>query len=78
MPTSTIRLHCVFRATPEQLYRAFLDADAMVKWLPPNGYTGKVHQMDATVGWTYRMSFTNFTTGQSHASGCTYLELGAA
>jgi len=65
----------VLRATPEKLYRAFLDADAMAKWLPPNGFTGKVHQMDARVGGTYRMSFTNFTTGHSHAFGGKYLEL---
>ena len=63
MPTSTIRLHRVLRATPERVYRAFLDADAMAKWLPPNGFTGKVHHMDAKVGGTYKMSFTNFTTG---------------
>jgi uncharacterized protein YndB with AHSA1/START domain len=75
MPTRTIRLHRVLRATPEKLYRAFLDADAMAKWLPPNGFTGKVHQMDARVGGTYRMSFTNFTTGHSHAFGGKYLEL---
>ena len=65
----------MLRATPEKLYRAFLDADAMAKWLPPNGFTGKVHQMDARVGGTYRMSFTNFTTGHSHAFGGKYLEL---
>ena len=75
MATSTIRLHRVLRATPERVYRAFFDPDAMAKWLPPNGFTGKVHQMDARVGGTYKMSFTNFTTGKSHAFGGTYLEL---
>jgi len=76
-PTSPnrIRLHRVLRAAPEKVYRAFLDADAMAKWLPPNGFTGKVHQMDAKVGGTYKMSFTNFTTGKSHSFGGTYLEL---
>lgn len=72
---STIRLHRVLRATPERVYRAFLDPDAMVKWLPPNGFTGKVHQMDARVGGSYRMSFTNFTTRKSHSFGGQYLEL---
>jgi uncharacterized protein YndB with AHSA1/START domain len=72
---NTIRLHRVLRATPEKIYRAFLDADALAKWLPPNGFTGKVHQMDAKVGGTYKMSFTNFTTGKSHSFGGTYLEL---
>ena len=72
---NTIRLHRVLRATPERVYRAFLDADAMAKWLPPNGFTGKVHQMEARVGGRYKMSFTNFTTGKSHAFGGTYLEL---
>jgi len=75
MSTNTIRLHRVLRATPERIYRAFLDPDAMAKWLPPNGFTGKVHQMDATVGGGYRMSFTNFSTGHSHAFGGKYLEL---
>ncbi len=75
MSTNTVRLHRVLRAAPERVYRAFLDADAMAKWLPPNGFTGKVHQMDAKVGGTYRMSFTNFTTGQSHAFGGKFLEL---
>ena len=74
MPNS-IRLHRVLRAAPERIYRAFLDADAMAKWLPPNGFTGKVHHMDAKVGGTYKMSFTNFTTGKSHSFGGTYLEL---
>jgi uncharacterized protein YndB with AHSA1/START domain len=72
---STIRLHRVLRATPERVYRAFLDADAMVKWLPPNGFTGKVHHMDAHVGGSYKMSFKNFTTGKSHAFGGEYVEL---
>jgi uncharacterized protein YndB with AHSA1/START domain len=71
----TIRLHRVLRATPERVYRAFLDADAMVKWLPPNGFTGKVHHMDAKVGGGYKMSFTNFTSGKSHSFGGEYLEL---
>jgi uncharacterized protein YndB with AHSA1/START domain len=72
---STIRLHRVLRAPPERVYRAFLDADAMVKWLPPNGFTGKVQHMDARPGGSYRMSFTNFTTGSSHAFGGQYVEL---
>ena len=75
MPTNTVRFHRVLRAPPERVYRAFLDADAMAKWLPPNGFTGKVHHIDAKVGGTYKMSFTNFTTGQSHAFGGEYLEL---
>src|SRR6266853_3577471 len=73
--TNTVRLHRVLRATPERVYRAFLDADAMAKWLPPNGFTGKVHHLDAKVGGTHKMSFTNFTTGKSHSFGGTYLEL---
>ena len=73
--SGTVRLHRVLRATPERLYRAFLDADAMAKWLPPHGFTGKVHHLDANVGGTYRMSFTNFSTGHSHSFGGTYLEL---
>lgn len=72
---STIRLHRVLRTKPEKIYRAFLDADAMVKWLPPHGFTGKVHHLEAKVGGTYRMSFTNFTTGNSHSFGGKYLEL---
>lgn len=72
---NTIRLHRVLRAKPERIYRAFLDADAMAKWLPPNGFTGKVHQLDAKVGGTYKISFTNFTTGTSHSFGGAYLEL---
>ena len=73
--TNMVRLHRVLRATPERVYRAFLDADAMVKWLPPNGFTGKVHHLDAKVGGTYKLSFTNFTTGTSHSFGGTFLEL---
>jgi len=72
---STIRLHRVLRATPERVYRAFLDPDAMVKWLPPYGFTGKVDHADAKVGGTYKMSFTNFTTGKSHSFGGRYLEM---
>ena len=72
---STIRLHRVLRAKPERVYRAFLDADAMAKWLPPSGFTGKVHHLDAKVGGTHKMSFTNFTTGKSHSFGGKYLEL---
>ena len=75
MSTNTIRLHRVLRATPERIYRALLDADAMVKWLPPNGFTGKVHHLDVRVGGTYKMSFTNFTTGRSHSFGGEFLEL---
>ncbi len=77
MPTNTIRLHRVLRATPEHVYKAFLDAGAKAKWLPPNGFAGKVHHLDARVGGTYRMSFTNFTTGESHSFGGEYLELTA-
>ena len=73
--TSTIRLHRVLKAPPERVYRAFLDANAMAKWLPPNGFTGQVHHLDAKVGGTYRMSFTNFTSDQSHSFGGEYLEL---
>ena len=75
MSSNTVRLHRVLRAAPERIYRAFLDADAMAKWLPPNGFTGKVHQMDAKVGGSYRMSFTNHSSGRSHSFGGTYLEL---
>ncbi len=71
----TVRLHRILRAPPERVYRAFLDPDAMAKWLSPNGFSGKVHQIDAKVGGSYKMSFTNFTTGQSHSFGGTYLEL---
>ncbi len=73
--TSTIRLHRVLRSTPDRIYRAFLDAAAMVKWLPPNGFTGTVHQLDVRVGGVYKMSFSNFTTGKSHSFGGKYLEL---
>jgi uncharacterized protein YndB with AHSA1/START domain len=72
---STVRFHRVLRAAPEKVFRAFLDPDAMAKWLPPNGFTGRVHQMDARVGGSYKMSFTNFTTGRSHSFGGKYLEL---
>jgi uncharacterized protein YndB with AHSA1/START domain len=72
---STVRLHRVLRASPDRVYRAFLDPDAMVKWLPPHGFTGKVHHMDARAGGGYRMSFTNFGTGKSHAFGGKYEEL---
>ena len=72
---STVQLHRVLRATPERIYRAFIDADAMAKWLPPNGFTGKVHHLDARAGGSYKMSFTNFTTGKSHSFGGTYLDL---
>src|ERR687883_295570 len=75
MASNTVRFHRVLRAPPERIYRAFLDPAAMVKWLPPHGFTGKVHQVDAKVGGTYKMSFTNFSTGQSHSFGGKYLEL---
>jgi uncharacterized protein YndB with AHSA1/START domain len=75
MPDNTVRLHRVLRTRPEKIYRAFLDADAMAKWLPPNGFTGKVHELDARVGGRYRMSFTNFGSGSSHSFGGEYLEL---
>ena len=75
MGTNTIRLHRVLRAPPERVYRAFLNADAMVKWLPPNGFTATVHHIDTKVGGTFKMSFTNFTTGHSHSFGGEYLEL---
>jgi len=71
----TVKLHRVLRATPERVYKAFIDADAMAKWLPPNGFTGKVHEMDAKVGGRYKMSFTNFSTGNSHSFGGEFLEL---
>jgi uncharacterized protein YndB with AHSA1/START domain len=73
--SNAVRLHRVLRAPPERVYRAFLDPDAMSKWLPPHGYTGKVHHMDARVGGSHRMSFTNFSTGNSHAFGGRYVEL---
>jgi len=75
MSTYTIRLHRVLRAAPEKVYRAFLDADAMAKWLPPNGFTGKVHHLDAKAGGTYRMSFTNFASGRSHSFNGKFIEL---
>jgi uncharacterized protein YndB with AHSA1/START domain len=75
MSAGTVRLHRVLRATPERIYRAFLDADAMAKWLPPNGFTGKVHHLDARVGGSYKMSFTNFGTGHGHSFGGKFLEL---
>ena len=75
MAANTVKLHRVLRAPAERIYRAFLDPDAMTKWLPPNGFTGKVHHMDAKVGGSYRMSFTNFTSGQGHTFGGNYLEL---
>jgi uncharacterized protein YndB with AHSA1/START domain len=75
MLTNTVQLHRVLRATPERIYRAFLDADAMAKWLPPYGFTCKVHHMEATVGGTFKMSFTNFTSGHGHSFGGEYREL---
>ena len=75
MATNTVRLHRVLQSPPERVYRAFLDAEAMAKWLPPNGFTGKVHHLDARVGGSFKMSFTNFSTGQSHSFGGEYLEL---
>lgn len=75
MATGTVRLHRLLRAPPARVYRAFLDAQAMAKWLPPNGFTGQVHHLDPKVGGTFRMSFTNFTTEQSHAFGGEYLEI---
>jgi len=75
MATNTVRLHRVLRSTPDRVYRAFVDADAYAKWLPPHGYTAKVHEMDPRVGGKYRMSFTNFTTGGGHSFGGEYLEL---
>ena len=75
MGTNSVTLHRVLRSTPERIYRAFLDADALPKWLPPNGFTGKVHHLDARVGGTYKMSFTNFSTGGAHSFGGEYLEL---
>jgi uncharacterized protein YndB with AHSA1/START domain len=75
MPAGTVRLHRVLRAPPERVFRAFTDPDAMAKWLPPHGFTGKVHSMDCRVGGSYRMSFTNFSAGSSHSFGGTYLEI---
>jgi uncharacterized protein YndB with AHSA1/START domain len=75
MPTNTVKFHRVLRAAPERVYRAFLDADAMSKWLPPHGFTGKVHHLDAKVDGTYKMTFTNFTTGHGHSFSGKYVEL---
>ena len=75
MSDQTVTLHRVLRTTPEKLYRAFVDGDAWARWLPPNGFTARVHEMDVRVGGSYRMSFTNFSSGHSHAFGGTYLEL---
>lgn len=75
MSENSVRLHRVIRAPAERVYRAFLDADAMAKWMPPHGFTGKVHHIDARVGGSYKMSFSNFSTGQTHAFGGRYLEL---
>ena len=75
MPANSIKLHRVLRTKPEKIYRAFLDAGAMVKWLPPNGFAAKIHELDARVGGKHRMSFTNFTSGKSHSFGGEYLEL---
>lgn len=75
MSTNTVRLHRVFKAPPDRVYKAFLDPDAMAKWSPPHGFTGKVHEIDARVGGGYRMSFTNFGTGKSHSFGGKYVEL---
>jgi uncharacterized protein YndB with AHSA1/START domain len=71
----TVKLHRVFTSKPERVYKAFIDPDAMAKWLPPNGFTGKVHEMDARVGGSYKMSFTNFSNGQSHSFGGTFVEM---
>lgn len=75
MATHTVSFHRVLKTPPERVYRAFLDPDALVKWLPPHGFTGKVHHLEAQIGGTYRMTFTNFGTGESHSFGGTYLEL---
>lgn len=75
MDGNTVKLHRVLRAKPDRVFRAFTDPDAMAKWLPPNGFTGKVHEMDAQVGGRYRMSFTNFSTAKSHAFGGEFLEI---
>jgi uncharacterized protein YndB with AHSA1/START domain len=75
MPGNTIRLHRVLRATPDRVYRAFIDPDALVKWMAPNGFTARIHEMDAKVGGGYKMSFKNFTTGNSHSFGGRYVEL---
>src|SRR4051812_35684238 len=73
--SGTVKLHRVLRSTPERVYKAFIDPDAMAKWLPPNGFTGRVHEMDARVGGSYKMSFTNFSTGNSHSFGGEFVEL---
>ena len=75
MPSNTVKLHRVLRSTPDRIFRAFIDPDAMAKWLPPHGFTGKVHSMDARVGGSYKLSFKNFTTGDSHSFGGKFLEL---
>ena len=75
MSTNTVRLHRVLRATPAKVFRAFTDPDAMAKWLPPHGFTGKVHHLDPKVGGTFRMSFTNLSSGQTHAFGGEYLDV---
>ncbi len=75
MATGTVRLHRVLRASPEKLYKAFIDPDAMCKWLPPHGFTAKMHAMDARVGGTYKMSFTNFSSGSSHSFGGKFVEM---
>jgi uncharacterized protein YndB with AHSA1/START domain len=75
MSGNSVKLHRVLRAKPERVFRAFTDADAMAKWLPPNGFTGKVHEMDASVGGSYKMSFTNFSTGKSHSFGGEFIEI---
>ena len=75
MANGTVRLHCVLASRPERVYKAFIDPDAMAKWLPPNGFTGKVHEMDAFVGGRYKMSFTNFSTGSSHSFGGEFVEM---
>ncbi len=75
MPTGTVRLHRVLRTSPEKLFKAFIDPDAMCKWLPPHGFTAKMHHMDAKVGGTYKMSFTNFTSGNSHSFGGKFIEM---
>jgi uncharacterized protein YndB with AHSA1/START domain len=75
MPSNTVKLHRVLRSTPDRVYRAFIDPEAMAKWLPPNGFTGKVHSIEARVGGSYKMSFKNFTTGESHSFGGKFLEL---
>ena len=75
MSNNTVKLHRVFATKPERVYRAFIDVDAMAKWLPPNGFTGKVHEIDARVGGSYKMSFTNFSTGNSHSFGGEFVEM---